>query len=244
MGGGPNPGVRVKEGKPPEYVDYELWTGPAPMRPFHPSHFHFQWRFWWDYGNGVLGDFGCHYMDLPFWALDLRYPTSVEAKGEKTYQGDNEVPNNMQVEYHFPARGDLAPVHLTWYHGAWRPPGAEAYGLGSAILFEGERGRLLADYGSRKLFMNDGQEGKAPAPSIPNSIGHHQEWVAACKNRGTTTCNFDYSGALAEAVLLGNVSYRAGSKKIDWDAEKLKCNMPDADQFLQRQYREGWKLES
>src|SRR5262245_3856047 len=104
MGGGIRPGVRTKEGTPPKTVNYDLWIGPAPMRPFHPSHFHFNWRYWWDFGGGTLADFGCHYMDLPFWALDLRYPLSVEAKGEKTSQGDNDVPDNMQVEYHFAAR--------------------------------------------------------------------------------------------------------------------------------------------
>ncbi len=119
MGNTNRRGVRVAKGTPPSTVDYDLWIGPAPMRPFHPSHFHFNWRYWWDFGDGTLGDFGCHYMDLPFWALDLRYPTTVEAKGEKTSEGDNEVPDNMQVDYQFPARGEQPPVHMTWYHGDW-----------------------------------------------------------------------------------------------------------------------------
>jgi hypothetical protein len=149
----------------------------------------------------------------------------------------------MQVDYHFPARGDQPPVHMTWYHGAWKPEGAEVYGKTSAVLFEGPRGRLLADYGTKKLFMNEGAEPAAPQPSIPNSIGHWKEWAEACKTRGPTTCNFDYSGALAEAVLLGNVSYRAGGQKLVWDADKLKAtNSSDADQFIQRQYRAGWTL--
>jgi hypothetical protein len=151
----------------------------------------------------------------------------------------------MQVDYHFAARGEQPAVHLTWYHGAWKPPGADAYGMGSAVLFEGERGRLIADYSTRKLFMNEGQQAKTPDASIPNSIGHHQEWIKACKERGATTCNFDYSGALTESVLLGNVSYRLGGKKLDWNAEQLKAtNAPDADQYLRREYREGWKLEA
>jgi hypothetical protein len=153
------------------------------------------------------------------------------------------VPNNMRVDYLFPARGNRPPVHLTWYHGTWKPEGAQEYGLGSAVLFEGEKGRLLADYSSHKLFMNDGQAAKVPDPSIPRSIGHHQEWIAACKSRGITTCNFDYSGALAEAVLLGNVSYRAGQKKFDWDAENLKpVGCPEAEQYIRREYRSGWTL--
>jgi len=241
---GVRPGVRVKEATPPDYVNYDLWSGPAPMRPFHASHFHFNWRYWWDFGGGNLADFGCHYMDLPFWALKLRYPTTVVAKGEKTYQGDNDVPDNMQVDYQFPARGDLPPVHMTWYHGKWKPEGAEAYGKGSAVLFEGPRGRLLADYGSNKLFLEPGLSSDTPPKTIPSSIGHHREWIEACKTRGPTTCNFDYSGALAEAVLLGNVSYRAGGQKLEWDAEQLKAkNCPQADQFIQREYRKGWSLE-
>ncbi|HEY1599503.1 MAG TPA: Gfo/Idh/MocA family oxidoreductase [Pirellulales bacterium] len=236
-------GKRVKDGTPPSYVDYDLWIGPAPMRPFDASHFHFNWRYWWDFGGGTLGDFGCHFMDLPFWALGLRYPTSVEAKGEITYTGDNDVPDNMQVDYQFPARGDQPPVQLTWYHGKWRPEGAEAYGKANAVLFEGERGRLLADYGTHKLFLEPGISADTPPQTIPASIGHHQEWIQACKTRGETTCNFDYSGALAEAVLLGNVSYRAGGKRLDWDAERLKAtNCPEADNFLQREYRPGWTL--
>ena len=112
------------------------------------------------------------------------------------------------------------------------------------MLFEGPRGRLLADYGSRKLFMNDGSEPKPPAESIPNSIGHWAEWAKACKDRGPTTCNFDYSGTLAEAVLLGNVAYRAG-QELQWDAEALKAtNCPAADQYIRREYRKGWKLEA
>jgi predicted dehydrogenase len=239
------PGVRVKKGTPPPTVDYDLWIGPAPMRPFHVSHFHFNWRYWWDFGGGTLADFGCHYMDLPFWALDLRYPTSVEGKGEKTSHGDNNVPDNMRVDYHFPARGDKPPVHLTWYHGDWQPEGAEEYGKRSAVLFEGAgaSGRLLADYTTRKLFMLDGTQPKPPPESIPNSIGHWKEWTEACKSRGPTTCNFDYSGALAEAVLLGNVSYRAGGEKLTWDAEALRAtNSSDADQFIKREYRKGWTL--
>ena len=245
MGGGIRPGVRAKEGTPPGTVDYDLWIGPAPMRPFHASHFHFNWRYWWDFGGGTLADFGCHYMDLPFWALDLRYPTSVVAKGEKTSEGDNDVPDNMQVDYHFPARGDKPPLHLTWYHGAWKPEGVEDYGKTSAVLFESANGsgRLLADYGTRKLFMLDGSDPAPPPQTIPKSIGHWAEWTQACKSRGPTTCNFDYSGALAEAALLGNVSYRAGGQKLEWDAEQLRAtNCSDADQYIRREYRQGWSL--
>lgn len=235
------PGVRVAESTPPAHVDYDLWVGPAPMRPYHPSHFHFNWRYWFDFGGGILADMGCHYIDLPYWALDLRAPTKVAAKGELAKEGENDVPLHMQVDYQFAARGEQPPVELTWYHGQWKPEGAEAYNKGAAVLFEGDRGRLLADYGTRQLFMDDGATVETPEPTIPASIGHHQEWIVAVKSRGPTTCNFDYSGALAEAVLLGNVAYRS-NEEIAWDSDKLTTNSSNADQYLKREYRKGWVL--
>ena len=244
MGGRPMAGgKRATEGQPPENVDYDLWLGPAPYRPYHPSSFHFNWRYWFDFGNGILGDFGCHYMDLPHWALDLRAPLTVEAKGEKDYEGDNDVPGKLQVDYHYPARGELPPVHLTWYHGGLMPAGADVYSMGSAVLFEGSQGRLVADYGSRKYYFDDKRpDPPAPPQTIPASTGHHREWIDAVKSRGTTTCNFDYSGALAEAVLLGNVAYRTG-KKLDWDDKAARVtNVPEAAQYVQREYRKGWSL--
>lgn len=244
--GNPKKFQRVAEAKPPSHIDYDRWIGPAPMRPFDYSHVHFNWRYWWDFGNGMLGDFGCHYMDLPHWALDLRAPLTVESSGEKVLEGDNGVPTNMRVEYHYPARGDLAPVHLTWYHGDWRPEGAEVYEKNSAVLFEGENGRLLADYSSKQLFMDKELQGDAPAiDPIPESVGHHREWIEAVKTRGTTTCNFDYSGALTETVLLGNVSYRVGGKKLEWDDKTLRVkNVPEAAPFVRREYRKGWELDT
>jgi len=237
------PGQRVKEGKVPEGINYDVWLGPAPYRPFHISHFHFNWRFWWDFGGGNLADMGCHYIDLPYWALGLRYPTTVSAKGEKGHGGDNEVPNYLQADYHFPARGDQPPVHLTWYQGGWRPEGAEQYERNSAVLFEGDHGRLVADYRTHKVFLQEGKTAEPVEQTIPASIGHHQEWVHAVKTGGPTTCNFDYSGALAETVLLGNVSYRVGGKTLEWDPENLKAkNCPEADQYIRREYRKGWTL--
>ena len=242
LGGKPNRGRRVADASPPSHVDYDLWLGPAPYRPFHESHFHFNWRYWWDFGGGVLADMGCHYIDLPHWALDLRAPDTVEARGEKTHDGDNEVPDNLRVDYRYPARGALPPVHLTWYHGDWRPDGAEVYGKSSAVLFEGTKGRLLADYGSRKLFLEGDERPVEPPKTIPSSIGHHREWIEAVKARGPTTCSFDYSGALAETVLLGNVAYRAGAR-IEWDDRELRVkNVPEAMRYIRREYREGWTL--
>jgi predicted dehydrogenase len=229
---------------PPDYVNYDLWLGPAAYRPFSESHFHFQWRYWWAFGGGSMADFFCHYCDLPFWALGLTQPTNVVcSKAEKGHDGDNEPPTRMQVDYQFPARGDQPPVTLTWYQGGWKPDGAEQYGKSSAVLFEGRDGRILADYGTNKVFMQDGKELKTVEPTIPSSIGHWKEWIEATKTKGPTTCNFAYASNLTESALLGNVSLKAGLKPLDWKADTMTIpGTPDAEQYLTKEYRKGWEL--
>ncbi len=228
----------------PPALHWNLWLGPAPARPYHPTYLPANWRRWWDFGNGTMGDMACHFMDLPFWALDLRHPTTVEATGPKPHP--ETTPEWLKVRYEFPARGDLPATSLTWYDGPQRPEilaerGVQGYSSG--VLFVGDKGAIVADYNHHKLLPEaDYRDFSAPAPTIPASIGHHAEWIAACKDGRPTTCNFDYSGALTEAVLLGNVSFRTG-RKIEWDAANLKAtNCPAADQFLQREYRPGWTL--
>lgn len=236
-------GKRSKENHPPAYVNYDQWIGPAPFRPYNETSFHFNWRYWWDFGNGQLGDFGCHYMDLPFWALKLKYPKTVVGVGEKGHGGENDCPSQMRVDYEFAEREDLPPVHMTWYHGGWKPKGAEVYKKNSAVLFEGEDGRLLADYGTNKVFMEAGKEAKPVEPYLTRPQTHHIEWLDAIRNGTPTGSNFGYAGPLTETVLLGNVSYRLGGKKLEWDAENLKVtNVPAAAQYIQREYRKGWTL--
>lgn len=243
-----DPGRReVRDVKPPAGLNYDLWLGPAPHRPYHASHLHFNWRWWWDFGGGVLADMACHFMDLPHWALNLRHPSTVAATGRVTYKGDNEMPDLMQVEYHYPARGELAPVHLTWYHGVGGPDleGKVTFpGFGSGVLFEGERGRLVADYNNYRLLPEDRfRDFERPKPSIARSIGHHREWLEAIRTGGPTTCDFEYSGALAETVLLGNVAYRAGGDRITYDAKTGRVTgNKRAEEFLRREYRKGWSL--
>ena len=238
--------------KPSAKFDIDLWLGPAKDDFFeaeakNPTKQwpHYHWRFWWEFGGGMLADFGCHYMDLPFWALNLTSPTSVAAIGKKTYEGDNTVPDVMQVDYKFPAVGTRPAVHLTWYHGVSGPSldGKTTYpGFASGVLFEGAKGKLLADYGKLKLMPDAfAKDFTAPPKSIPASIGHHKEWTEAVKSGGSTTCNFAYSGLLAEAVLLGNVAYRCG-QEIAWDAGKGVTNVAAAEQYLGRDYRKGWEL--
>ena len=155
-------------------------------------------------------------------------------------------PLGLTVKYQYPQRGKLAACELTWYDGNMTPREVAGERVpGSGVMFVGTEGKMFADYSKYRLFPSDKFSNYTPpAPSIPDSIGHHAEWIKACKDGSPTTCNFDYSGALTEAVLLGNVSYRTG-KQLDWDGATLKAtNCPEADQYIRKQYRAGWEVEA
>ena len=227
----------------PATLDWDLWLGPATYRPYSPAYAPFQWRYWWNFANGQLGDFFCHYCDLAFWALKLRYPTTVEAEGPVHAESAAKWTIARQQ---YPARGELPPVTLTWYNGGGYPAFLREKNIptwGSAVLFIGSKGMLIADYGKHQLLPEEQfKDFQRPEPFIANSIGHHQEWIRACKTGGPTTCNFDYSGALTEAALLCNVALRTG-QKLAWDPKSLNAtNCPQADALLRREYRKGWTL--
>ena len=228
----------------PEGLDWDLWVGPAPIRPYSPAYVPFHWRRWWDFGGGALNDMACHYMDLPFWALGLRHPTHVETEGPKA-NAEMASPS-LLVRWDFPARGKMPAVKLNWYDGGKQPKAlAEAgvKGWNNGVLFVGSKGMLLADYGRHKLLPEKDFAGfVAPKQTIPASVGHYKEWVEACKTHGPTTCHFDYSGALTETVLLGTVSHRLG-KGFDWDAAKLKASEPGAERWIRKTYRKGWAIQ-
>jgi len=236
-------GERPKQTPPvPEHIDWDLWIGPAPFRPYHPTYIPFYWRRWWDFGNGTLGDMACHFMDLPFWALDLRYPETVEAEGPDVHP--ETAPLGLKVHYQFPKRDKQPPVKLTWHDGNRIPQEVGGHKVpGSGVMFIGTEGRMFANYGSYKLYPESKfADVKPPQPTIPRSIGHHREWTRACKQGTPTTCNFDYSGALTEAVLLGTVAFRVG-QRLKWDAKNLKAvGCPAADELIEREYRQGWTL--
>jgi predicted dehydrogenase len=237
-------GERPEGGQePPATLDWDLWLGPAPYRPYWPGIYHpAQWRRWWDFGQGTLGDMACHYMDLPFWALKLRHPITCEAEGPEVHP--ETCPLGLTVHYQFPERDGLPPVRLTWSDGNRIPKTVAGERVpGSGVMFMGSEGNMFANYTSYRLFPTDKfADFKPPEPSIPPSIGHHAEWIKACKDGSPTTCNFDYSGALTEAVLLGNVAYRTG-EKLEWDAKNLKAtNCAAADKYVSKEYRAGWEV--
>ncbi|HSK11052.1 MAG TPA: Gfo/Idh/MocA family oxidoreductase [Vicinamibacterales bacterium] len=229
----------------PATLEWDLWLGAAPARPFNNVYVPGpKWYRWWDFGNGTMSDLGSHWIDLPFWALKLRAPSTIEASGPAPH---NELaPASMQAKYEYKASGDQPDVTLTWYQGTMKP---ELWTKGeiprwqSGALFVGDKGMLLADYRRHVLLFGDTiEEFKRPPASIPKSLGHHAEWIHACKTGAPTTCHFEYAGWLTEANHLGNVAFRAG-KKLEWDAAQMRAtNAPEADPFLKRSYRSGWKL--
>ena len=219
--------------------------GPAPARPYNNVYFPGpKWYRWWDFGNGTMSDLGSHWVDLPFWALKLKAPKTIEAFGGPAHK--ELAPASMHARYEYAAEGDQPEVALTWYQGTHRPEipaSASIADWESGVLFIGDKGMLVSDYGRYKLLPEENfKDFKPPEPFIPASLGHHQEWIHACKTGDPTTCNFEYAGWLTEANHLGNVAYRVG-KKLEWNAAEMRAtNAPEADQYIQRAYRKGWSL--
>jgi predicted dehydrogenase len=231
---------------PPPDLAWDLWLGPAPERPFHPVYVPGpKWYRWWDFGNGTMSDLGSHWNDLPFWALRLKAPLTAEASSGRPAHPEI-APASMQATYEFPARGDMPAVTLTWHQGTSKPARWKEKQIPQerdGALFVGDKGMILSTYNKHVLLPEKQFEGfKRPEPFIPKSLGHWAEWVHACKTGEPTTCNFEYAGWLTESNHLGNVAYRAG-KKLEWDAVAMKArNCPEAEAFIRREYRKGWKL--
>lgn len=227
----------------PAHLKWDLWLGPAAERPYSPAYVPYNWRFWWDFGTGEMGNWGCHILDIPYWALDLKYCTKVSATGPEV--DPQRTSKSMEVRYEFPARGDLPPVVLNWYHTKNGPAILKELGIslnGANNLFIGSEGMLLCGFSSHVLLPEEKfADFEGPSPSIPDSPGFYKEWISACKGGEAATCHFDYSGPMAETILLGNVAYRTG-EAFEWDAAKLKspgCTAIDALNFPT--YRKGWE---
>lgn len=244
---------RPKEFPPtPSNLDWELWLGPAPTRPYHPIYGPFQWRGWWDFGSGGLGDIGIHNIAPVFDALKLDAPETIH--GSSTPVFPESVPHACTVHYQFPAREGRPAIKLHWYDGGIIP--ALTAGLdddtsfprNGGILFVGSAGQILVSgEGGRNpvlLPKSREREFQRPAPTLPRSIGHYAEWVKACREGdGTTASNFAFAGPLTETVLLGSICIRLGGEKLRWNSADLKfVNNPQADELLHYQYRDGWSL--
>ena len=241
---------RPKEGQtPPSYLDWDLWLGPAPARPFHEAYFPGpRWYRWWEFGNGTMSDLGSHWNDLPFWALKLDAPKSIEPINPDPHL--EIAPASMTAVYEYGPRGDMPACKLTWYQGTHKPQLLKDKAIpqyDSGVLFVGTNGRmLLSDYRKHVLLPEaEFKDFKPPEPTIIAPLSHQVEWLLACKNGTPTGSPFDsYAGLLTEANHLGGVAYRAGQKLL-WDAEKMRVtNTRAADRFLSREPRAGWKLSS
>jgi predicted dehydrogenase len=232
----------------PKGLDWDLWLGPAPYRPFNEVYYPGpKWYRWWDFGNGTMSDLGSHWNDLPFWALKLHAPLTIESGGPPPHA--EIAPASMHAVYEYGARDEMPPVRLSWHQGEDKPEIWTAKGIpqwDSGVLFIGSNGRmLLSDYFKHLLLPEkEFVDFKRPDPFIPKSIGHHAEWIHACKTGAPTTCNFQYAGWLTEANHLGNVAFRTG-QKLEWDSLKMRAtNTQVADKFIRREYRKGWVLKA
>ena len=240
----------------PAGFDWELWQGASKtLRSFSSLYAPHDWRGWFDYGTGALGDMGCHIIDHPFWALHLGMPTRVRAttslygtqeKGKPLNQAS--FPHTSIVYYEFPARGALPPVEMTWYDGGLQPPKPKEMPANedmpkNGALYIGSRGKLIhgSHGGMPRLIVGSEEEARNVPKTIPRSIGHHAEWLAACKGDKPPISDFEYAAAMTEVVLLGVLAARAPGKTLEWDPRTMSVsNMPDLDEFVHPHYRAGW----
>jgi predicted dehydrogenase len=237
------------EGTPsiPPGLDWKRWLGLVEYRSYHPEYFPYTWRGWWAFGNGALGDMGCHNIDAAFRALDLRYPEMVEAS--EVELNDETAPVASIVYYTFPERGDLPPLKLTWYDGGLQPPRPEELEPGrrmgeDGLLFVGDKGKILAgDWNESPRIIPETKmkEYKRPAETIPRVEGHRRDWINACKGGAPSSVNFDFGGPLTELVLLGVVAMRT-QKKLYWDGPNMNAtNAPEAEKYIRPEYHNDWK---
>jgi predicted dehydrogenase len=234
----------------PDTLDWNLWLGTAPERPYHPAYAPFRWRGWWDFGCGALGDIGCHSMDAAFWVFNLGSPRRIEAEAEGATAESG--PKRSKLVYHFPERDGMPPLKLYWYDGNLKPPRPTELEPGRTLpdriggqLFVGEKGTILSQdvyCSSPRIIPESSMRAflpNRPEKTIPRSPGGHKEWIAACKGEGPKPgADFDYSAPLTEMVLLGNLAIRTG-KTIEWDSARLRCiNVPEANALVRQPHRE------
>jgi predicted dehydrogenase len=245
----------AKEEPVPKGLDWDLWLGPAPVRPFNGAYLPFSWRGWADFGCGALGDMGSYSFDTIFRVLKLEAPESVEASSTERFS--ETYPTASIIRYTFAARGDMPPVSFTWYDGGLKPPRpdeleenrlfkGEGEDEDEGLLFIGDRGKILCGFNGAnpKLIPESRMRGFQPPPkSLPRSPGNEREWLDACKGgKAKPGGNFEFEGLVTETLLLGNVAARAG-QKLHWDRAGLKVtNSESAQMFVSPDRRKGWEL--
>lgn len=227
----------------PGNLHWDLWLGPAAERAYSPAYVPFKWRGWWDFGCGAIGDMAIHLADPAFWGLNLGGPVKVTSLGPKPHPQSG--PIWMETRFEFEQRGDLCPVTLYWYEGEAKVPAEIASDLPmNGSLFIGDQGRIAIQHdGFPKLLPEDQfRDFKAPSPHLPESPGHHRQWIEACKTGARTGSPFSYAAPFTETILLGNVAHRAG-KTIEFDPVSGKVtNDAAANQLLGKEYRKGWEI--
>ncbi|MDE2956732.1 MAG: Gfo/Idh/MocA family oxidoreductase [Bacteroidota bacterium] len=221
--------IRPSETPPvPASLDWDLWLGTAPERPYHPNYLPFSWRGWWDFGTGALGDMACHVVDPAYKALKLGYPSSVEASATVITENWRPIPNHESaplssiIHFEFPAREGMPPIRLSWYDGGLMPPrpdeltDGESLSAGGGCLFMGSEGKILCEtYGANPTLLPTSRmdDFEAPSQTLPRveggTGGHQRVWVEACKGGPACSSNFDYAGPFTEMVLLGNLALRS-----------------------------------
>jgi predicted dehydrogenase len=241
----------------PSTLDWNLWLGPIRERPYHPAYAPMNWRGWYDFGTGALGDMGCHIIDHPVWALRLGPPSTVESRVTLDGSSFDNKPNDETyplaalIYYDFPARGDLPPVRMTWYDGGLMPPAPAGMPSGqwlpdNGVLYVGSKGVMYhgSHGGMPELLPRGLHEEAARVPkTMTRSPGHYEEWVQACRGGPRPISSFDYSGPLTETVLLGVLSLRAPGRRLEWDSAALRVkDAPELQKFVQGEYRKGWTL--
>jgi predicted dehydrogenase len=242
----------------PENLDWDLWLGPAAMRPYYKECHPFKWRGFWDFGTGALGDMGCHILNWPFTALELGSPVAVECVSSEGATKDS-PPKKSVIRLEFASKGDRPALNVFWHDGG-NLPGAEQFGgeipkregedkiTQNGTLFIGEKGRLYDDYdkGGPTLLPRDKvADFKAPEKTLPRSPGHYKEWIAACQGGPKAGSDFVLkSAALTEMVLLGQVAVHVGpGQRLEWDAVAGRVtNVPEANKYVNKEYRPGWKV--
>jgi predicted dehydrogenase len=246
----------------PPTLDWNLWLGPMSWRPYHPAYVPFSWRGYWDFGTGALGDMGAHILDHAYWALKLKYPTTVQASSS-AFTKDS-PPVASMITYEFPEREGMPPVKLTWYDGGLMPQRPEIIEQGrkmgdnsGGVLLVGTKGSIMCScYGrnprilpetKHRDYIKAQKAGGGPKIKIDRSPGIAAEWLQAIKEgkKELATTNFDYSGPLTETMLLGMVAIKMADKntKLEWDGEAGKfTNLDDANEHLHMKYRSGWTL--